>query len=87
MLCYRGYMAPEYIDRGIITKKLDIFSLGVLITEIMTGHKEYPYETEVSFQKFIELVRKLCFNFQGSGPFFIETVLIFLDVRPDFTGA
>ncbi|KAL6622406.1 hypothetical protein ACP70R_032285 [Stipagrostis hirtigluma subsp. patula] len=53
-----GYMAPEYIDRGIITKKLDIFSLGVLIIEIMTGQKEYPYETEVSFQKFIELVLK-----------------------------
>ncbi|KAL6596992.1 hypothetical protein ACP70R_047126 [Stipagrostis hirtigluma subsp. patula] len=53
-----GYMAPEYINRGIITKKLDIFSLGVIIVEIMTGHKEYPYETEVSFQKFIQLVIK-----------------------------
>ncbi|GJN37473.1 hypothetical protein PR202_gb26432 [Eleusine coracana subsp. coracana] len=37
-----GYMAPEYINRGIITKSLDIFSLGVIIIEIVTGHKEYP---------------------------------------------
>ncbi|XP_066360220.1 uncharacterized protein [Miscanthus floridulus] len=25
-----GYMAPEYLDKGVITKKFDIFSLGVL---------------------------------------------------------
>jgi len=51
-----GYMAPEYIDMGIITKKLDIFSLGVIIIEIMTGRKEYPDETETSSQQYIELV-------------------------------
>ncbi|KAG2621377.1 hypothetical protein PVAP13_3NG251500 [Panicum virgatum] len=51
-----GYMAPEYIDKGIISKKLDIFSLGVIIIEIMTGHKEYPDETETSSQQYIELV-------------------------------
>ncbi|KAL6846933.1 hypothetical protein ACP4OV_022786 [Aristida adscensionis] len=54
-----GYMAPEYLNRGIITKKLDIFSLGVIIIEIMTGRKDYPYETtETSSQKFIEPVIK-----------------------------
>ncbi|XP_066355691.1 G-type lectin S-receptor-like serine/threonine-protein kinase At1g67520 [Miscanthus floridulus] len=54
-----GYMAPEYLNRGIITKKLDIFSLGVIIIEIMTGHKDYPYETDTSSsQEFIELVLK-----------------------------
>jgi len=34
-----GYMAPEYINRGTITKELDIFSLGVIIIEIVTGLK------------------------------------------------
>ncbi|KAL6599884.1 hypothetical protein ACP70R_045535 [Stipagrostis hirtigluma subsp. patula] len=53
-----GYMAPEYLSRGIITKKLDIFSLGVIIIEIMTGRKDYPYETQTSFEEFIELVDK-----------------------------
>ena len=56
-------MAPEYIDKGIITKKLDIFSLGVIIIEIMTGRKEYPDETETSSQQYIELVRELSFKF------------------------
>ncbi|TVU26822.1 hypothetical protein EJB05_29387, partial [Eragrostis curvula] len=36
-----GYMAPEYL-RGQITLKSDIYSLGVIIIEILTGQKEYP---------------------------------------------
>ncbi|TVU49087.1 hypothetical protein EJB05_00378, partial [Eragrostis curvula] len=51
-----GYMAPEYINRGVITKKLDIFSLGVIIIEIITGRKDYSDESETSSQEFIELV-------------------------------
>ncbi|KAL6622407.1 hypothetical protein ACP70R_032286 [Stipagrostis hirtigluma subsp. patula] len=51
-----GYMAPEYLRRGLITKKLDIFSLGVIIIAITTGRKDYPYETETSSQNFVELV-------------------------------
>ncbi|XP_051205359.1 uncharacterized protein [Lolium perenne] len=38
----RGYMAPEYINQGLITKRADIFSLGVIIIEIVTGRREYP---------------------------------------------
>ncbi|KAL6638409.1 hypothetical protein ACP70R_023904 [Stipagrostis hirtigluma subsp. patula] len=53
-----GYMAPEYINRGMITKKLDIFSLGVIIVEIVTGNREYPYEAGVSIQKYIQHVIK-----------------------------
>jgi serine/threonine protein kinase len=51
-------MAPEYINRGIITTKSDIFSLGVIIIEIITGHRNYPWPsaTGTSYQDFIELV-------------------------------
>ncbi|TVU26835.1 hypothetical protein EJB05_29400, partial [Eragrostis curvula] len=35
-----GYMAPEYID-GQITLKSDIYSLGIIILEILTGQKGY----------------------------------------------
>jgi len=49
-------MSPEYLNRGIITKELDIFSLGVIIIEITTGDKHYPYKVEASSQEFIELV-------------------------------
>jgi serine/threonine protein kinase len=52
-------MAPEYINRGLISTKSDIFSLGVIIIEIVTGQRDYPDETGISSQEFTELVRKL----------------------------
>ncbi|CAN6217272.1 unnamed protein product, partial [Urochloa humidicola] len=36
-----GYLAPEYFFSGQITYKSDIYSLGVLITEVVTGKKGY----------------------------------------------
>nr|TKW01665.1 hypothetical protein SEVIR_8G194800v2 [Setaria viridis] len=33
----RGYMAPEYIDSGVITVKADIYSLGVIIGHMVKG--------------------------------------------------
>ncbi|CAM0943075.1 unnamed protein product [Alopecurus aequalis] len=38
----RGYMAPEYLMRGVVSRKADIFSFGVMIIEMMTGCKDYP---------------------------------------------
>jgi serine/threonine protein kinase len=32
-------MAPEFLQDGLTTLKADIYSLGVLITEILTGQK------------------------------------------------
>ncbi|AQK58671.1 putative receptor-like protein kinase [Zea mays] len=37
-----GYMAPEYLLKGLISVKADIFSLGVIIIEVMTGGRNYP---------------------------------------------
>lgn len=33
-------MALEYLNNGVITFKSDIYSLGVIILEILTGQKE-----------------------------------------------
>lgn len=33
-------MAPEYYNTGVMTYKSDIYSLGVMIMEILTGKKE-----------------------------------------------
>lgn len=35
-------MAPEYLTGGIVSNKADIFSLGVVIIEIVTGRRDYP---------------------------------------------
>ncbi|XP_028756160.1 G-type lectin S-receptor-like serine/threonine-protein kinase CES101 [Neltuma alba] len=35
----RGYMAPEYAINGIVSIKIDVFSFGVLLIEILSGKK------------------------------------------------
>ncbi|KAF7035156.1 hypothetical protein CFC21_046071 [Triticum aestivum] len=37
-----GYMAPEYSFQGIVSMKADIFSLGIIMIEIVTGLGDYP---------------------------------------------
>ncbi|XP_019191694.1 PREDICTED: G-type lectin S-receptor-like serine/threonine-protein kinase CES101 [Ipomoea nil] len=34
-----GYMSPEYALRGIVSTKIDVFSFGVLLLEIVSGKK------------------------------------------------
>lgn len=34
-----GYMAPEYVMHGHISVKIDVFSFGVLVLEIISGHR------------------------------------------------
>ncbi|WVZ53908.1 hypothetical protein U9M48_004794 [Paspalum notatum var. saurae] len=53
-----GYMAPEYCHRGEISTKSDIYSLGVLILEIITGEKNYKSRGNMSGEQFIENVRE-----------------------------
>uniref|UniRef100_A0ACD5X3J8 Uncharacterized protein n=1 Tax=Avena sativa TaxID=4498 RepID=A0ACD5X3J8_AVESA len=37
-----GYCAPEYIHQGELSFKSDIYALGVIIKELVTGRKEDP---------------------------------------------
>uniref|UniRef100_A0A0R0EVN8 Receptor-like serine/threonine-protein kinase n=1 Tax=Glycine max TaxID=3847 RepID=A0A0R0EVN8_SOYBN len=40
-----GYMSPEYAMRGVISTKIDVYSFGVLLLEIVSGKKnsdDYP---------------------------------------------
>uniref|UniRef100_K3ZLQ4 Protein kinase domain-containing protein n=1 Tax=Setaria italica TaxID=4555 RepID=K3ZLQ4_SETIT len=53
-----GYMAPEYINNGLISYKSDIFSLGVIIIELLIGSRDYPQSSETSFEHVIENMRQ-----------------------------
>ncbi|KAL6639789.1 hypothetical protein ACP70R_022611 [Stipagrostis hirtigluma subsp. patula] len=54
----RGYLPPEYIERNLISKKFDIFGLGVVVIKIMTGPTGYSKSAEMSPQQFIDLVHE-----------------------------
>ncbi|KAK6773082.1 hypothetical protein RDI58_028320 [Solanum bulbocastanum] len=32
-----GYMAPEYVERGSVTSKMDVYAFGVVLLELVTG--------------------------------------------------
>ncbi|XBI49688.1 hypothetical protein VPH35_113226 [Triticum aestivum] len=47
-----GYMAPEYILQGVVSIKADIYSLGVIIIEMLTGSRNYPLSAFPDLQHF-----------------------------------
>ncbi|CAL5053406.1 unnamed protein product [Urochloa decumbens] len=53
-----GYMAPEYLIGRIVTTKADVYNLGVIIMEIITGSKVniFSYSSPSSWQDFMECV-------------------------------
>ncbi|CAM0148449.1 unnamed protein product [Urochloa decumbens] len=53
-----GYQPPEYIDKGEISEKFDIFSLGVVMIRILSGPKGYPKCLEMPSDVFIDHVRQ-----------------------------
>ncbi|OEL31937.1 Cysteine-rich receptor-like protein kinase 36 [Dichanthelium oligosanthes] len=54
----KGYMAPEYLYRGEISCRCDIYSLGVLIIEITTREKNCCNDKDMSARGFIASVRQ-----------------------------
>jgi len=61
-------MAPEYMWKRQISNKNDIFSLGIIIIQIMAGPKGCSDYAEMSPKQFMDLVRK--------NEFYIEIVPI-----------
>jgi serine/threonine protein kinase len=43
IICFSGYISPEYAARGFFSVKSDVFSFGVIILETITGIKNREY--------------------------------------------
>jgi serine/threonine protein kinase len=52
-ITYKGYLAPEYAALGQVSEKIDIYSLGVLLLEIVSGRRSIVHETN----KYVYLIK------------------------------
>jgi serine/threonine protein kinase len=52
-----GYMAPEYAMRGQLSVKVDVYSFGVLVLEIVSGRKNSDTNFPHEMQGLLEWVR------------------------------
>src|ERR1035437_3872094 len=69
-----AYMAPEQLSRGEATPSTDVYALGLVIYEMLTGHRPFEGGTPID-----AVVRKL----SGSPPPALECYVTGLDARWD----
>ncbi|KAL8472009.1 hypothetical protein ACS0TY_029298 [Phlomoides rotata] len=53
-----GYMPPEYARHGEFSVKLDVFSFGVLVLEIVSGQNNYSFQNEEDMEYLISFAWK-----------------------------
>lgn len=51
-----GYMPPEYVDSGFVSKKFDVFSLGVIIIKLLDGNLGRTRSSQMSTEQYIQHV-------------------------------
>lgn len=59
MLFCSGYLPPEFINNQVISQEYDIFSLGVIIAQIIIGITGYFDIVDMGAQELIDYVRIL----------------------------
>ena len=52
-------MPPEYLYGNVVSKKFDIFSLGVVMTKIIAGPSGHTKCAEMKHREFLDQVREL----------------------------
>ena len=79
-----GYMAPEYIESGIILQNTDVFSFDVVLLELISCHKPVRYvQAEESGRrpKRIGLIKTLNNVLSGAGSNFTGRLRSWMDPR------
>lgn len=49
-------MAPEYVRQGLVSTKIDIYSFGVLILEIISGRNHFALQYDDESKELLKLV-------------------------------
>lgn len=60
-----GYMSPEQLTGGIIDERSDIFSLGVIAVQMLTGQRPFQGKT---YQELLTAILTQPFHLPGSSP-------------------
>ncbi|WCJ38236.1 Leucine-rich repeat protein kinase family protein [Euphorbia peplus] len=50
-----GYLAPEYAETGKVTKTVDVYSLGAILMEMITGKKAIDDTKEIEEEGWMEI--------------------------------
>ncbi|CAD6256704.1 unnamed protein product [Miscanthus lutarioriparius] len=62
----RGYIAPEYLEHGVVSPKADVYSLGVVLLELVTGRDAEELVGDGVGDPFVAL-RELVEELDGGG--------------------
>ena len=54
----RRYLPPEFVTMQIVSKEFDIYSLGIIILEMMAGILAHSLLHDMISEEFIKFVRK-----------------------------
>jgi serine/threonine protein kinase len=78
IILYSGYMSPEYATLGQLSAKVDVYSFGILLLEIISGRKAI-LQNATNNMYLVEWVRTfdyLVFNpFKNIYLIFLTTIL------------
>jgi serine/threonine protein kinase len=76
-----GYLPPEYLFQQVVSKKLDVFSLGVVITKIIAGPKGNTRRADMPYQDYLDEVQSLISSLHKNGVNYSTNIMMHFAVE------